>query len=176
MMELSLAKFSEPKSSSKTFHTNSNEKNTSVKCSLCSKAHYVSRCYTFLKFSNKSKMDFVTKNKLCKNCFSKHHTDSNCTSKRNCNSCSQRHHTLIHNHFSTRSPPNENSEQSSSSEQHEESGQSSNTPINTTRTYHIGAIKNQITLLGTAQLKIFNSQCHHITLRSLDVRRWIILS
>lgn len=167
-MELSAVNCSEQKRTPKTCHTKSSSfKDTSLKCSLCKNTHYLSRCFKFLKLNDKARFDFVCKHKLCKNCLSEFHVDSNCSSKRNCGTCNKRHHTLIHSQFSSQQNNSEHSNASEASNSNGSFSSSNNSNNNQSRTYHIGSNNNKITLLGTAQLKIFNNKGHYITVRAL---------
>ena len=55
-------------------------------------------CPQFKDKSIEERIDFATKEKLCKNCFSKGHTTKDCICKLKCraNSCGKKHNTLLH--------------------------------------------------------------------------------
>ena len=55
-------------------------------------------CPQFKDKSIEERIDFATKEKLCKNCFSKGHTTKDCICKLKCraNSCGKKHDTLLH--------------------------------------------------------------------------------
>lgn len=134
-----------------------------MKCSFCKKTHYLSRCFKFLKLNDKNKFEFVCKHKLCKNCLSEFHTESNCSSQKNCLTCNKRHHTLIHKHCTAQSNHLENANAPCSSIC--QASTTSNDAI--TRNYHISSNNSNVTLLGTAQFKIYNDRGHYITIRAL---------
>ena len=65
---------------------------------LCKQKHRLMDCPQFKDKSVEERIDFATKEKLCKNCFSKGHTTKDCICKLKCrvNSCGKKHHTLLH--------------------------------------------------------------------------------
>ncbi|XP_036342801.1 uncharacterized protein LOC118752058 [Rhagoletis pomonella] len=93
----------------KSFHAAPNVNTAQVEsCALCGQAHIIRRCPTFLSKDCYERKAIVDKAKLCLNCLSKAHALSKCTSIKNCLQCGQRHHTLLHFPFATKTTPANN--------------------------------------------------------------------
>ena len=74
------------------------ENQEKMSCWLCKQKHHMVDCPQFRDKSVEEKIDFATKEKLCKNCFLKGHTtkDCICKLKRKANSCGKKHHTILY--------------------------------------------------------------------------------
>ena len=74
------------------------DKRNSLMCWLCKKKHRLMDCKEFKKKSIKDRIDFSTKEKICKNFFSKTHLLKDCICQMKCriNGCGKKHHTMLH--------------------------------------------------------------------------------
>ena len=78
-------------------YTNTVEKNKpKIFCHMCSKPHWLSKCYAFLKLNHSEKLKKISSFRLCQNCLSSKHPIALCTSQRRCFKCGQKHHSSIH--------------------------------------------------------------------------------
>ena len=64
-------------------------------CTLCKQPHYIGSCELFKSKSLSDKKDFVSRERLCYNCWGKQAVQA-CRSFRCCLSCKGKHHTLLH--------------------------------------------------------------------------------
>ncbi|XP_055615339.1 uncharacterized protein LOC129761628 [Toxorhynchites rutilus septentrionalis] len=77
---------------------------TNYTCPFCSKSpHSPFKCEVFLKLSISQRFENVRSKNLCINCLSPSHLVRNCTSS-SCRVCNQKHHTMLHQPSSDRSP------------------------------------------------------------------------
>lgn len=67
--------------------------------------HSIYKCIKFAKIAAQQRKLFILKNRLCLNCFASQHMVSQCTSERVCKLCKQKHHSLLHDCYSTNSAP-----------------------------------------------------------------------
>ena len=67
-------------------------------CWHCEDKHRLMVYSQFKKMSVTKRIDFVTEQRLCKNCFSKTHVIKDCICKQKCrfNICCKKYHTLLH--------------------------------------------------------------------------------
>ena len=74
------------------------ENQEKMSCWLCKQKHHLVDCPQFRDKSVEEKIDFATKEKLCKNCFLKGHTTKDCICKLKCraNSCGKKHHIILY--------------------------------------------------------------------------------
>ena len=74
------------------------EKQEKMSCWLPKQEHHLMDCPQFKDKSVEDRIDFATKEKLWKNCFSKGDTTKACMCKLKCraNSCGKKYHTLLH--------------------------------------------------------------------------------
>lgn len=85
---------SNPKS--KSLVTNTSNKSADSTCSVCSEAHFVYHCPTFLQMSVDDRFKQVREKQLCFNCLRKSHSVNACTSQSRCRVCQLAHNTLLH--------------------------------------------------------------------------------
>lgn len=79
------------RSKQQSFHT------ATVVCRVChGSSHPLRICPSFLSMSINQRINYITKAKLCKNCFAYSHSTQACKSSGRCNVCGQPHHSLIH--------------------------------------------------------------------------------
>ncbi|CAH0715627.1 unnamed protein product, partial [Brenthis ino] len=93
------------KTITKTSHNNSkvhcnlstSKSNKVIKrlCPYCKADHYLYSCQKFLDLAIDTKINFVTNNKLCKNCLRPAHTADTCKFGP-CRKCNSKHNTIIH--------------------------------------------------------------------------------
>lgn len=80
-----------PKVTNTAIKTNDNK---SKNCQFCNfPKHHIFQCSKFIKSTLVDKLEFINKNKLCKNCLNSHSGECKLSS---CKKCSKRHHTLLH--------------------------------------------------------------------------------
>ena len=66
-------------------------------CQLCpNQQHVIRNCPKFLNMKILDRKNFIRKQSLCINCFSRGHIFKNCSSIHNCFKCGMRHNTLLH--------------------------------------------------------------------------------
>ena len=72
-------------------------KRSTLTCRLCKGRHRLMECKEFKKKSAKDRTDFATKEKICKNCFSKTHLLKECIRQMKCrvHSCGRKYHTML---------------------------------------------------------------------------------
>lgn len=70
--------------------------NSAASCPMCSKSHYLGKCYKFKKLTVKERENIVRQNSLCFNCFARSHIVKKCTSSARCFECKKKHNTLLH--------------------------------------------------------------------------------
>lgn len=97
ILEFSAARTSTPtnraRSKPQAFHTAA----TPSACRLCQAApHSLRTCPKFLDMQPSQRLSYVTKAKLCRNCFAYSHQTQSCKSLGTCNVCHERHHSLLH--------------------------------------------------------------------------------
>ena len=75
-----------------------NEKKNGLRCWLYNNKHQLMDCHQFKRKPVKERIDFVTKEKICKICFSIIHLlkDCICSIKCRVDGCGKKHHTLLH--------------------------------------------------------------------------------
>ena len=75
-----------------------NERKNGLTCWLYKEKHPLKHYHKFKMEPVKDKIDFATKEKICKNCFSKTHLVKDCICSMKCcvDSCSKRYHILLH--------------------------------------------------------------------------------
>ena len=68
--------------------------------------HELGRCYKFRAKSNRERLDFVRKEKLCDNCLRRNHLARRCRFNAACmvSGCSGKHHSLLHPNVSQKKP------------------------------------------------------------------------
>ena len=74
------------------------ENQEKMSCWLCKPKHRLMDCLQFQNKSVEERIEFATREKLCKNCFSRGHMTKDCICKLKCrvNSCGKKHHTILH--------------------------------------------------------------------------------
>ena len=136
-----------------------------VKCPCCSEAHFLSRCFAFLKLNTSNRVKFIKSKGMCGNCLSLKHNSAECTSLLGCRQggCNERHNTLLNreqrsfNSYATvpHVQSSENSQQSRSSSP-DESDESINC-----------AFSQQSVLLATACILVKNKYEQSIRVNAL---------
>lgn len=71
------------------------------RCSLCRKDHYIMFCDDYRAKTAEDRRKHIEASNLCLNCLGKHKV-SECTSRKSCATCGERHHTTLHDAFSSR--------------------------------------------------------------------------
>ncbi|XP_046745774.1 uncharacterized protein LOC124411010 [Diprion similis] len=73
---------------------------TNQKCALCQEGHFVLFCEAFRAKTAEDRRSFVLENKLCLNCLG-HHYARDCRSQKTCQACKGKHHTTLHDSYSS---------------------------------------------------------------------------
>ncbi|KAL6418020.1 hypothetical protein ACFW04_011103 [Cataglyphis niger] len=70
------------------------------RCSLCRQEHYIMLCDAYKAKTASERRQHVERHQLCFNCLGKHKV-SDCPSKRTCSFCDARHHSTLHDAYSS---------------------------------------------------------------------------
>ncbi|KAL6419298.1 hypothetical protein ACFW04_013938 [Cataglyphis niger] len=70
------------------------------RCSLCRQEHYIMLCDAYKAKTASKRRQHVERHQLCFNCLGKHKV-SDCPSKRTCSFCDARHHSTLHDAYSS---------------------------------------------------------------------------
>ncbi|XP_071650021.1 uncharacterized protein [Temnothorax longispinosus] len=92
---------SEPTRSAKTYLARRSEPS---QCPLCNGEHSLMGCPDFKAKPASERKTVAETNKLCFNCLG-NHLVAKCQSTRNCMTCNSRHHTMLHDAYSSEPPP-----------------------------------------------------------------------
>lgn len=92
-------------------HAMTASRSPDVRCPMCRRDHYLSRCPAFLGKSPGERRSIVRRHSRCFNCLSHSHSSDSCYSKHSCKHCQQRHHSLLHNHSASFSLRDERSQE-----------------------------------------------------------------
>ncbi|XP_071634235.1 uncharacterized protein [Temnothorax longispinosus] len=92
---------SEPSRSAKTYVAKRSEPS---QCPLCNGEHSLMGCPDFKAKPASERKTVAETNKLCFNCLG-NHLVAKCQSTRNCMTCNSRHHTMLHDAYSSEPPP-----------------------------------------------------------------------
>ena len=65
-------------------------------CFYCQGEHYIYACSTFIALSAEKRLEYVSKENLCKNCLRKGHNVKKCQYKGTCKTCHNKHSSLLH--------------------------------------------------------------------------------
>lgn len=87
--------FNHNKFSSQQSQKRQNLNSVAISCSFCKESHKIYNCDSFTKLLTKEKAEFVKSLRLCFNCLSPGHRNTECRSK-NCRKCDMKHRTLLH--------------------------------------------------------------------------------
>lgn len=68
---------------------------TDYPCPMCDDDHYIANCPEFRRLTPRARKEITTANRLCYNCFGKHHVQR-CDADERCGTCNRKHHTMIH--------------------------------------------------------------------------------
>ena len=79
----------------KVFHASSYRLPGTSKCSLCSGAHSLSKCYKLRDENPQERLLTIRRLQVCFNCFGPHRANA-CTSQGRCSICRSKYHTLLH--------------------------------------------------------------------------------
>ncbi len=84
-----------------------------VSCTLCKGKHLFWKCEGYAKLSDLEKFKLAQKQRLCYNCLREGHQTKDCTSKISCSTkdCAGRHHSTLHDFFSTANKDNDEGKQ-----------------------------------------------------------------
>nr|CAI5824413.1 unnamed protein product [Callosobruchus analis] len=88
-----------PKVVSLMANTNDNSpsrSNFNKKCIICSSAHCLYRCPSFIAKTPTDRFALVKQHSYCVNCLNSPHSTRNCRSSSRCRICGSMHHTLLH--------------------------------------------------------------------------------
>ncbi|XP_019891822.1 uncharacterized protein LOC109612299 [Musca domestica] len=65
-------------------------------CGLCRRNHPLRKCRRFLSMPYDTKLDFIERERICRNCLGTTHTVRYCPSKDYCHKCQRSHNTILH--------------------------------------------------------------------------------
>ncbi|XP_011687439.1 PREDICTED: uncharacterized protein LOC105449754 [Wasmannia auropunctata] len=91
------------KSSTRNHHTRRPGQESSRLCPVCKQNHFIMVCPQYKQKPAAEKRDIVIAHHLCLNCLGRHQV-SDCPSQRCCVKCNARHHTSLHEAFTSASP------------------------------------------------------------------------
>lgn len=112
-------------------------------CPCCHKRHPLYKCFKFTALSSTEKKNIVNNQRLCRNCLRTGHMQATCKLNTSCQICSQPHHTIIHNEFSTVSSPNmKNKDHDNNINQTFENPTTTSTPTTNSVSTHISNINS----------------------------------
>jgi hypothetical protein len=113
-------------------------------CPMCSSAHYLNKCPTFLTLSTADRQKLVTEKRKCMSCLGSHNTDE-CRMKWKCLICGGKHHHLLHTAGMSTNTNNSNHTSSFSSA----------TKLNGTSSSHMDSLEHarSVILMGTLTVK-----------------------
>lgn len=154
--------------------------NNSVKCIFCKdKEHTIFKCSKFISLDISSKRAFISKNRLCFNCFHKGHAASQCYREK-CKVCSSKHHYLLHENRSNLNGNNlENSENNQTSliaqGENNEITQTSTCTLSQSATENLNLVQSQTlascakgqVLLATARFILISEEGNRLEVRGL---------
>ncbi|KMQ84502.1 gag-pol polyprotein precursor, partial [Lasius niger] len=86
--------------SARANHAKSRGADSSRSCPLCKKEHFLAFCEQYKKKSAQERREAVNTHQRCWNCLGRHMVGE-CASNKTCNKCSGRHHTTLHEAFTT---------------------------------------------------------------------------
>lgn len=92
LQQRDMSKISKSFVSSTNLNTNSNKKG----CLVCKNNHYLYECGKFKNMSLNTRLNLVSKNKLCTNCLRSGHHQSRCLLFARCKFCKKKHNSLLH--------------------------------------------------------------------------------
>ena len=76
-------------------NNNKNLEKQKIQCYFCKENHFLLNCNKFKSADVRKRYEIVKSNKLCFNCFGKHHINA-CSRKSNCSKCNKKHHEILH--------------------------------------------------------------------------------
>ena len=127
-------------------------------CPCCNKRHLLYKCFKFPTLSSLQKKNIIYQQRLCTNCLRPGHMQSTCKLNTKCHICSEPHHTIVHNEFSTKTIPQENSSRSneelSAGNQTSRISSITSTPIVNSVSTHLLNLKLNPALLATVKVNI----------------------
>ena len=74
----------------------SSNNSNSKRCFKCNEGHYLNECPQYRQMSIKQRYQFVTEQRLCRNCLHKGHLNTKCPRKGLCKQCSGKHSDTLH--------------------------------------------------------------------------------
>ncbi|CAI6364646.1 unnamed protein product [Macrosiphum euphorbiae] len=135
-------------------------------CYACQGPHYVYKCEKFKGLPTSARSQLVRSNNMCLNCLSGSHTASACPSKYSCRTCSGKHHSLLH--FEPRKRPTGNNLHNNVPSASTSSGTPSGTIPATDEASFVGTASiDNLSVLGTAIIRICNQQGQWVPVRAL---------
>lgn len=86
--------------SARANHVKGRGTDSSRNCPLCKKEHFLAFCEQYKRKNPQERREIVTTHQRCWNCLGRHMVGE-CSSAKTCNKCASRHHTSLHEAFST---------------------------------------------------------------------------
>ncbi|XP_029158967.1 uncharacterized protein LOC114931164 [Nylanderia fulva] len=132
-------------------HHTQKENTRSGQCPLCPRSHYIMQCDEYRRKTAQERKSFIEDKKLCLNCLGKHAVTA-CTGKRTCTACGSKHHTTLHDAYSTAAGVSTTNDVSAKTVAH---------------TSHSTKASNQAVLLATARTLVDDVHGEHQAVRAL---------
>ncbi|XP_037816904.1 uncharacterized protein LOC119607172 [Lucilia sericata] len=117
--------------------------NDDSNCPCCNRRHFLYKCFKFISMPSNEKRELMKTKRICHNCLNVGHFSRECRSTARCQTCQQKHHTIVHNEFTTSASTDQ-----ISSNRSETTENSSNIAI------HCSALAKPQVLLATMRVSV----------------------
>lgn len=134
-----------------SFNSSKSFNNATTKCPVCEKEHGIFQCSIFHDMKHEAKLQAIAKHNLCQNCLFDHR-NKECFSQKRCRQCGDKHNTLLHDTFVSRSS---------------NTNDGNNDTENNRKSSHVSQEDLSETLLATALINVQTADSTLITLRAL---------